>query len=130
MSPFSLITTHRITPGRAADLRALAKRYAAAVEAEPGAVALSIDLDDERGEITLVHVHADADAAEAHVQAVGPVLMEADGMIQPASVRVHGRPGPALGGILGQLADAGVDVRVRPDAGPGFARTTATPAAA
>lgn len=130
MSPFTLTTTHRITPGRAADLRELSERYAAAVEAEPGAVALSIDVDEDRGEITLLHVHVDAAAAEAHVQAVSPVLMDADGMIQPAAVRVHGRPGPALGGILDQLTDAGVDVRIRPDAGPGFARTTSAPTAA
>lgn len=130
MAPFTLTTTHRITPGRADDLRALADRYADAVEAEPGALALSIDLDEERGEITLLHVHADADAAEAHVQAVSAVLMDADGLVEPLSVRVHGRPGPALGGILAELATRGVDVRIRPDAGPGFASAQPSPAAA
>ena len=68
-TPFVLITTHRIKPGRLDELVVATREYNDFVEANEPLVQAHVAYVDEGGdEISLVQVHPDAESADSHLQ--------------------------------------------------------------
>ena len=123
-SPFVLITSHRIQPDRAEEMRQLAAEYADFVQAHEGdMLAHHSYVTDAGDELTLVHVLADAAAADRHMTAAAELIGRgaalADGNVR---IDVLGSPGPVLNKALENNRANGVQVTVAERALAGFAR--------
>jgi quinol monooxygenase YgiN len=109
MTPFVLITTHRTTDGTADDVAALLARYERRLqEHEPGLLTFSAHVDDDAGRVALLHVFADAQAADRHIRLVANLLDEARSLVQNLRIEVWGAPGPNLREAIDRNAAAGV----------------------
>lgn len=113
-SPLILITTHAVHPDGLDHFQALTRDYAAFVEAnEPQMMAHYAYLDADRAEASLVHVHPDAAAADAHMQAAGPQIGNGLAHSTTLRVEVYGDPGPVLTQALQANASAGAVVNIK-----------------
>ena len=123
-TPFILITTHRIAPGRDLDLVAATLDYDAFIEAnEPQVHAHAAYVDDVRNEISLVQVHPDAASADRHLQAAAEHIGRGIELTETVAITVYGEPGPALCDALRRNAEAGAAVTIRPTGLAGFVRS-------
>lgn len=113
-SPLILITTHAVDPAGMDSFQELSRDYAAFVEAnEPQTMAHYAYVDAGRAEISLVHVHADAAAADAHMQAAGRRIGNGLAHSTTLRVEVYGDPGPVLTHALQANASAGALVNIK-----------------
>lgn len=88
------MTIHRIFEGHLDDFEALTHTYVMDVEAnEPRVRAQHAYLNDDRTEVSFVHIHPDADSADSHMQVasnqIGQGLAIAEANLR---VEVYGRP--------------------------------------
>jgi hypothetical protein len=123
-APFVFVTTHRVSEGRLEELRTTAARYTQFVEAnEPGMLAHCSYLDEDGTELSLVHVHSDAEAADRHMKAAADLISHGvaltDGTVR---IEVYGAPGPVLTQALEANAAHGTPVSVKAQNFTGFAR--------
>lgn len=124
MIPFVLITTHRLAPGAAADVTGLLARYERRLrDDEPGLLTFQAHLDEDGHRLALLHVFADADAAERHLRLVAPLVFEASTLVRNLGIEVYGEPGPVLREAIDRNAAAGVTVVVQPRPVAGFSRS-------
>ena len=123
MTVFVLITTHRIAPGASAEVSALLGRYERRLRDEgPGLLVFQAHLGDHDDRLTLLHVFADAEAADVHLRFVAPLLFEASSLVRNARIEAYGKPGPALQEAIDRNAGSGVTVLVQQPVA-GFSRT-------
>ena len=123
-TPFIFITTHRIKPGRLDELAAATREYNDFIEAnEPLVHAHVAYTDEDRGEISLVQVHPDAESADNHLRLAGEHIGRAADLVETVAITVYGEPGPAVSAALAHNAAAGAAVTVRPDRLAGFLRS-------
>lgn len=121
--PFVLLTLHEVRLGRLAEVTDLTARYENALAAEePDLLALHAHLSDDGQHLSLMHVLADADAAEHHVQVAAPFIAEASELLRNVRVEVHGAPGPRLQVALDHNAEDGTPVFVLARPLTGFTR--------
>lgn len=123
-SPFILITSHRIQPDRADEMRELAAEYADFVHAhEVDMLAHHSYVTDAGDALTLVHVLADAVAADRHMEAAAPLISRGAALAE-GNVRIDvlGEPGPLLAKALEGNRANGVQVTVAERGLGGFAR--------
>jgi hypothetical protein len=123
-APFVFVTTHRVGDGSLDELRTAAARYAQFVEAnEPGMLAHCSYLDEDGRELSLVHVHSTAEAADLHMKAaadlIGQGVALTDGNVR---IEVYGAPGPVLAQAMAANAANGTQVSVKAENLAGFAR--------
>ena len=120
-SPFVLITTHEVSLGRLTDVVELSGRYEQRIRAEePDLLGFHAYLSDDGSRLSLLHLLADAEAAEHHLAVAAPFIAEADGVLRNLRVDTYGEPGPRLQGALDRNAEAGTPVHVHARALGGF----------
>jgi hypothetical protein len=123
-TPFVLITTHRIKPGRLDELVTATRDYNDFVEAnEPLVHAHVAYVDETRDEISLVQVHPDAASADNHLRIAGEHIGRGVELTETVAITVYGEPGPAVRQALEHNAEAGATVTVKPARLAGFLRT-------
>ena len=123
-SPFILITSHRIEPDRADDIRAVAAEYAHFVNANEGDMLAHHSYVSDAGDVlTLVHVLVDAAAADRHMQAAAELIGKGVALTE-GNVRIDvlGEPGPLLMKALEGNRANGVQVTVAERGLGGFVR--------
>ncbi|HKX68061.1 MAG TPA: hypothetical protein VJN29_12635 [Intrasporangium sp.] len=125
-SPFILTTSRRIQPDRADEMRELATDYAKFLQAHEGDMLAHHSYVTDAGDgLTLVHVLADAGAADRHMTAaaglIGRGAALADGNVR---IEVLGPPGPVLDKALENNRANGVQVTVAERGLEGFARAS------
>ena len=125
-SPFILTTSRRIQPDRADEMRELATDYAKFLQAHEGDMLAHHSYVTDAGDgLTLVHVLADAAAADRHMTAaaglIGRGAALADGNVR---IEVLGPPGPVLDKALENNRANGVQVTVAERGLEGFARAS------
>ncbi len=123
-TPLVLVTSHRIDPDRVDEVRGLAADYAGFVEAEEADMLAHFSYVTEGGDaLTLVHVLADAAAADRHLQAaaehIGRGVATTEGTTR---IDVLGTPGPVLSQALERNRSNGAQVTVAETGLVGFAR--------
>jgi len=59
---------------------------------EPQILAYSIYLSDDRSEMTVVHVHADASSLDYHMEVAGPAFRRFTHLVELLSIHVYGEP--------------------------------------
>jgi hypothetical protein len=123
-TPFVLITTHRVRPGRLDELVAATREYNDFVEAnEPLVHAHVAYVDEGRDEISLVQVHPDAESADSHLQLAGEHISRGVELAETVAITVYGDPGPAVRHALEHNAAAGATITVKPARLAGFLRS-------
>jgi quinol monooxygenase YgiN len=122
-APFVYITTHRVAPGRRAELEDLVAEYTEFLRThEEGLMSHHSYLGAEGTELTLVQIHRDAESADHHLRLAAPLIHRGLEMARTVRIQVYGEPGPAVGLTLMANAEAGVELVLAPSAGPGFVR--------
>jgi quinol monooxygenase YgiN len=121
--PFIFISVHTVKEGRLDALRELTARFVDFIaDNEPRTLGLHAYLDETGTQLTMVQIHADADAMDAHLEIAGDMIRQAFELVDNHSVRVYGNPGAGARALLEHLTQASVDVRVSPELLGGFAR--------
>ncbi|HET6168511.1 MAG TPA: antibiotic biosynthesis monooxygenase [Marmoricola sp.] len=123
MTPFTLITTHQAAERRTSEVAGLLARYERRLqEHEPGLLTFSAHVDDDGGRVALLHLFADAEAAERHIRLVANLLDEARDLVRNLRIEVYGAPGPNLREAIDRNAAAGVTTVVQSRPVAGFTR--------
>lgn len=122
--PFIVVTTHAIKPDHAGDFAVAAEEYARFVEAnEPRVQQQHVYLSADQTEVSVVHVHADAESADLHMQVAAEQLGQGLALTERnVRVEVYGVPGPVLTQALEANAARGTQVSVKPAGLGGFTR--------
>ena len=122
-APFLLITSHKIAPGRLDEFLEISRTYEEFIYAnEPDLLGYSANLNEERDEVSLMHIYRNADAAEMHAQLAAEKIREGLAVTETVRIEILGNPGPALGQAREANAANGVAVDLKPEALGGFTR--------
>ena len=127
-SPFILIATNRLKPGKLDRERERVPGLVAFIEAnEPRLIAFNEYVNQAGDEVTVVQVHPDAASMEAHMEIVRERALTAYAETLDATVRVQvfGEPTPAIIETLRQQAGSGVEISVNGEHLGGFTRSAA-----
>ena len=122
-APIVFISRNRVKEGRLADWRVALAAGAAALRAEKPLTAAFLPYVAENGrDQTIVHVFADADAFDRHLEGVEDRSREAYELIDPVAFEVYGRPSDEAMTVFRAAAAAGRGLRLEPESLPGFLR--------
>jgi len=122
-TPFVLVTLHEVRLGRLAEVTDLASRYERSLAGEePDLLAFHAHLSDDGRHLSLMHVLADADAAEHHIVVAAPFIAEASELVRNVRVEAYGVPGPLLQAALDHNTENGTPVFVLTRPLTGFSR--------
>ena len=89
-------------------------------------IAYNVYLDDDGSEMTVVHVHADAESLEYHMEVAGPAFRPFADLVTMSSIHVYGRPTEKTLSMLRDKARMlGSDSVVVHDLHAGFSRFAA-----
>ena len=127
-SPFILIATNRLKPGKLDRERERVPGLVAFIEAnEPRLIAFNEYVNQAGDEVTVVQVHPDAASIEALMEIVRERALTAYAETLDATVRVQvfGEPTPAIIETLRQQAGSGVEISVNGEHLGGFTRSAA-----
>lgn len=122
--PIVFISHNRVKPGRLAELGELSRAVFAAIETDKPATAAFLGfVDEDESEVTFIHVFADADGFERHVEGSDERTEAAYEFIEPGSIELYGEITETVLTVFRRMAEAGVEVKVQPDLIGGFLRT-------
>jgi quinol monooxygenase YgiN len=115
--PIVFISHSSIRDGQAEGFRAFIRGGAPALQADkPGTVAFLAYLDEDATEASIVHVFANADAMNAHLEGVQERSEEADAFIRTTAYEIYGSPEPQVVQMMRAFADqSGVPLRMHPE---------------
>ena len=118
------ISHSRVRDGKLDGLREFIAAGAPMLEdLKPLTLAFLPYLSEDGRELAIVHVFADADAFDAHLEGVAERSGTADEFIKAIRYEIYGRPSDeALAMMRGAAERAGVPLRVDPDSLSGFLR--------
>jgi quinol monooxygenase YgiN len=123
-APFVFITTHKIKPGRFDEFAALSEEYEKFVRAnEPDLLGYGAYLDEDRGEVSLVQIHRDANSADHHMTIAAEKIAQGLALTETVRVEVYGDPGPVVGQARQANTASGVQTSVKPEPLDGFTRS-------
>ncbi len=122
--PIVFISHFSIKPGKADDLKLLARDVATRLEAEkPKTLIYLTYLDDNRAHATFVHLFADAAAMDLHFEGSQERSKAAFELMTPIGWEVYGEPSDEALGTMRQAAtSAGVPLTIQPAYMAGFVR--------
>ena len=121
--PIVFISRNRVRPGRLADITTFLSTGAPQLEREkPRTLAFLPFLSEDGGEVTIVHVFADAAAFEAHVEGAEDRSRAAYELIEPVSFEIFGSPSSAVLESFRAASADGLGLDLHPAALPGFLR--------
>lgn len=118
------ISHSRVRDGKVDQLREFMTTGIPLLEAgKPRTLALLPYLSEDETELAIIHVFANADAFDAHLEGVAERAGAADEVIEITRYEIFGRPNPsALGLMRAAAATRGVQLRVDFDYLAGFLR--------
>ena len=121
--PIVFISRNRIKEGRLEDWRTALAAGAASLRAEKPLTAAFLPYVAENGrDHTIVHVFADADAFDRHLEGVEERSRDAYELIDPMAFEVYGQPSEQAMSVFRAAAAAGRGLRLEPESLPGFLR--------
>lgn len=122
--PIVFISRSRVRDGKLDQLRGFLADGAPTLQAaKPLTVAFLPYLSEDRRELAIVHLFADADALAAHLEGVAERSSAADEFIETLGYEIYGRPSePVLGMMRAAAARTGVPLRLDPEYLTGFLR--------
>jgi quinol monooxygenase YgiN len=89
--PIVYVDRSEIVPGRLNDLTARIEALVELVESnEPHLLAYAVFLDEDRTEISVVHVHRDAASLVTHFQVAGPAFRNFVDLVRLRSIDLYG----------------------------------------
>ena len=115
--PIVFVSHWRVRPGALDRLRQLSEEVASRMRAEkPRTLSWLAYLDDSGTSISFIHVFADAEAMDLHVEGADARVKAASDYMEPRGWEVYGAASEA---VLNQMrrsaAAAGVTLRLEPD---------------
>ena len=121
--PIVFISRNRIKEGRLEDLREFLRTGTEALEKDkPRTLAFLAFADAAGTEVTIVHVFADAEAMDLHVQGADERSSAAYEFIEPEGFEIDGSASPAVLEMMEGAAAAGPELVVRSQFLSGFLR--------
>jgi hypothetical protein len=122
--PFVFVGTHRINDGQLEAFKQDARQLVRLVhEREPQLLAFHFFLNEDETEVSVVQVHPDADSMLTHMQVAREHITDAtEEMLTTMDIQVFGPSNEAVAGMIAQLTQAGVPIRVKPVHLDGFSR--------
>jgi hypothetical protein len=87
------VDTSDVREGALDDLKAAMTELADFVEAnEPRIMAYNVYLSDDGTRMTVIHVHADSESLEYHMEVAGPVFRRFVELVTLSSIHIYGEP--------------------------------------
>jgi hypothetical protein len=125
--PIAFITRLTVKPGKVDGLRVAWREAAAALDREkPETLVFLSYMDDAGRELTILHVFANAEAMDRHIEGSAERSRLAFEFVDPLQWEIYGRPSEAAVQTLREAAaSAGVELRAYPDFVSGFLHTSA-----
>lgn len=122
--PFVFLGTHHINDGQLEAFKRDARALVQLVhDREPQLLSFHFFLNEDETEVSVVQVHPDADSMLAHMQVASEHITEAtDDLLSTKEIQVFGPSNEAVDGMIAQLTQAGVPIRVKPVHLDGFTR--------
>jgi quinol monooxygenase YgiN len=122
--PFVFVGTHRIKEGKAEAFKADARDLVELVQQrEPQLLGFNFYLSDDESEATIVQVHPDAESMLVHMEVAAEHISKGtDELLETKSIQVYGEPNDTVLGMIAQLSQSGVPIRVKPRHLAGFTR--------
>ena len=122
--PIVFISHFKVREGKLEGFEDLARAAQGALEEQkPRTVAFLSYLNEERSEVTIVHLFPDADAMDLHFEGAGERAAAAYEFVEPAGWEIYGRPNAgALEAMREAAARADVDLVLQPESMGGFLR--------
>jgi quinol monooxygenase YgiN len=125
--PIVFISRNRVKEGRLDDWRAALAAGAAALRAEkPLTLAFLPYVAENDRDHTIVHVFADAEAFDRHLEGADERSRDAYELIDPVAFELYGRASDQAMAMFRAASAAGRGFRVEPEALPGFLRLGAS----
>jgi quinol monooxygenase YgiN len=91
--PLVYVDTSAVRQGALEELKGAIKELVEFVEAnEPQLIAYNVYLNDDGSQVTVVHVHADSESLEHHMDVAEPMFRKFADLITLSSIRVYGEP--------------------------------------
>lgn len=121
--PIVFISRNRIKEGKLEGLREFLRTGTEALEEDkPQTLAFLAFMDEAGTELTIVHVFADAEAMDLHVQGADERSSSAYGFIEPEGFEIDGSASEAVLQMMRGAAAAGPELIVRSEFLNGFLR--------
>jgi hypothetical protein len=124
--PIVFISHFKLREGKLEGFEDLSRAAQSALaEEKPRTVAYLFYLNEDRSELTIVHVFPDADAMDVHAEGSDERAAAAYEFVEPAGWEIYGRPNT---GVLEAMREAAarsdVDLVWQPESMGGFLRST------
>lgn len=120
------VSRHRVREGRLEGLMEYMAEGVGALEAvKPQTLVFHAYLNEDRAEVSFIHLFADASAMDAHLAGVGDRSEAAYQFIEPIGFQIYGAPSDQALSMMRQAASAGVELEVLPHSVAGFMRLAA-----
>ena len=115
--PILFVSHWRVQPGALDQLRQLSREVAARFRAEnPRTLSWLAYLDESGTSISFVHMFADAEAMDLHVQNADAGRKASAGLIEPQGWEIYGAPSESVLDQMRRTAEAaGVSLRLEPE---------------
>jgi hypothetical protein len=95
--PIVYIDRSEVREGRLEDLKVAMDGLVEFVEAnEPRILAYNVFFSEDGTEVTVVHVHPDADSLDFHMKVAGPLFPQFTGFVNLLTIDVYGEPSDDL----------------------------------
>lgn len=121
--PIVFISRNRIKEGKLEELREFLRTGTETLDKDKPRTLAFLAFADEAGtEVTIVHVFADAEAMDIHVQGADERSREAYELIGPMGFEIDGSPSEAVLQMMQGATAAGPELIVRPEFLSGFLR--------
>jgi quinol monooxygenase YgiN len=96
VGPIVFISHFKVREGKLEGFEDLSRAIQTALEEEkPRTVAYLFYLNDDRSELTIVHLFPDADAMDVHSEGADERAAAAYEFVEPAGWEIYGRPSPS-----------------------------------
>jgi quinol monooxygenase YgiN len=87
------VDTSDVREGALEELKPAMKELVDFVQAnEPRIIAYNVYLSDDGSRMTVVHVHADSESLEYHMEVAGPVFRRFVELVTLSSIQIYGEP--------------------------------------
>lgn len=126
--PIVFISRHRIKPGKLDEFRRFIRRGMPTIEAsKPRTGALLAYVNQDGSELTIVHVFADPESFDGHLEGADNRSQRAYEFIEPQSFSIYGPASDrALEFMRQESAQVGADLDLKPEYLDGFLRLQST----
>jgi quinol monooxygenase YgiN len=103
--PLVYVDTSEVREGALDELKGAIEELVAFIDAnEPQILAYSVYLSEDGSRMTVVHVHADSESLDYHMDVAGPAFRRFADLLTLSSIRIYGEPSDKAVGQLHEKA--------------------------